>query len=170
MVCYGTGMIRLYKTKEVAEILGLNSTNVEHYLRSGIVVPERRASGRGSSHKFSVSNIIDVAVTKFLADQGISLDTVNTVLLYLRHRELIRQTTGGVTMAQIKPYDTSDGMIHTLVIFHRDDGEPDVFFQKQEPGQRTIALPDEIDSCRIITIVNLGLIIVEVERKVHAFG
>ena len=58
-----------YRTKEVAELIGLNTDQVRHYVRRKLVQPDRGARGE---FRFSFQDVVLLKTAKGLMDASVS--------------------------------------------------------------------------------------------------
>ncbi|MCZ6890188.1 MAG: tetratricopeptide repeat protein [Gammaproteobacteria bacterium] len=71
-----------YTTGEVADLIGLKAESVRHYVRRGLVAPER---GDRDEYRFSFQDVVLLRTAKGLLDARVSVRRTFAVLLKLQH-------------------------------------------------------------------------------------
>ena len=71
-----------YTTGEVADLIGLKAESVRHYVRRGLVAPER---GDRDEYRFSFQDVVLLRTAKGLLDARVSVRKTFAVLLKLQH-------------------------------------------------------------------------------------
>ena len=72
-----------YSTKEVCDILWLQRSNIQYYLSHNIIKVEDRnqpKKGAGSQRYFTPRNIVEIAVSRYLANLGVSIRTLPVLI------------------------------------------------------------------------------------------
>ncbi len=70
-----------YATRDVSELIGFNADQVRHYVRRGLLTPER--GGRGE-YRFSFQDVVLLRTAKGLVDAKVSSRRAHRVLLKLK--------------------------------------------------------------------------------------
>ncbi len=70
-----------YATRDVSELIGFNADQVRHYVRRGLLTPER--GGRGE-YRFSFQDVVLLRTAKGLLDAQVSSRRAYRVLLKLK--------------------------------------------------------------------------------------
>ena len=67
-----------YEAKDIREILGIDKNKLFYWTRTlGLLEPDiEKASGTGTSNKYSLANLIDLAVIKNMVHFGLSLNAI----------------------------------------------------------------------------------------------
>jgi DNA-binding transcriptional MerR regulator len=70
-----------FSRKEVAEKLGIRDRTVWFYTEQGLVIPEiANPTGKGTTRLYSAKNIMEIAVCRKLAEQGLKLELVREIM------------------------------------------------------------------------------------------
>lgn len=79
--------------KDVAQILEIKPSKVQHYTDIGLIVPDVYAgSGRGSRRVYSKRNIFEILIAQRLVSMGLQLQQVRPIL------EILRSHFFGITL------------------------------------------------------------------------
>ena len=63
----------LYTSKDVTNILGIGKNQLSYLVKTRIITPYEKVRGRGRVHKFSLVNLLQLAVIKELINFGVDL-------------------------------------------------------------------------------------------------
>lgn len=78
-------LARGFGTQRTAEIVGVTYRQLDYWARTDLVKPSLvTASGSGSRRLYSYSNLLELKVIKNLIDNGIRLEQIRKIFLYLR--------------------------------------------------------------------------------------
>lgn len=78
-------LARGFSTQRTAEIVGVTYRQLDYWARTDLVKPSLvTASGSGSRRLYSYSNLLELKVIKNLIDNGIRLEQIRKIFLYLR--------------------------------------------------------------------------------------
>lgn len=67
--------------KQVAEKLGISGRTVWFYTEQGIVTPAiHNPKGKGTTRLYSTKNVLELAVARKLADQGLKLELIRDIM------------------------------------------------------------------------------------------
>ena len=70
-----------YSLKHISESIGLKSRAIKFYTEQGVVSPGISAgSGRGTSRKYSKSNIVAFGIIKSLAAYGMTIGKIKNIM------------------------------------------------------------------------------------------
>ena len=70
-----------YTTKQVSELIGINSDAVRHYVRRSLLVPEKGVRGE---YRFSFQDVVLLRTAKGLIDARVSIRKIYRSLLKLK--------------------------------------------------------------------------------------
>ncbi|HUS47522.1 MAG TPA: MerR family transcriptional regulator [Phycisphaerae bacterium] len=74
-----------YNTKQVSEVTGASTSQLNHWDAKGLVKPSiRPATGRGSRRLYSYADLVAIQLVKRLRDQEVSLQRIRRCVQYLR--------------------------------------------------------------------------------------
>jgi len=77
-----------YKTKEIANITGINLRTLQFYTEINLVPSDvedfPRTKGRGKSRRYSGANVIEFSFVRTLTERGFSINLINKVLQRIR--------------------------------------------------------------------------------------
>lgn len=80
-----TQVARVFTTQRTAEIVGVTYRQLDYWARTDLVKPSLvAASGSGSRRRYSYSDLLELKVIKNLLDNGIRLEQIRKIFLYLR--------------------------------------------------------------------------------------
>jgi len=82
----------LYTAKEIKRILGITPGQLFHWGRTwGLIEPEVKAKGRQGKNKYSLENLVQLAVIKELVNSGIELSFIEQLIESTNIFDLLRQ-------------------------------------------------------------------------------
>ena len=70
-----------YTTKQVAELIGIKSDAVRHYVRRSLLAPSKGARGE---YRFSFQDVVLLRTAKGLIDAKVSIRKINLGLSYIK--------------------------------------------------------------------------------------
>ncbi len=74
-----------YNTKQVSEVTGASTSQLNHWDAKGLVKPSiRPATGRGSRRLYAYTDLVAIQLVKRLRDQEVSLQRIRRCVQYLR--------------------------------------------------------------------------------------
>jgi DNA-binding transcriptional MerR regulator len=76
--------VKLYQRKQVAEITGLEPSNVQLYTDRGIVIPVHDPKGQGQARLYNEKNLVEILVCKKLIATGLTLHNVKFIMRHIR--------------------------------------------------------------------------------------
>jgi len=77
--------VQSYNTKQVSEVTGASTSQLNHWDAKGLVKPSiRPATGRGSRRLYSYADLVAIQLVKRLRDQEVSLQRIRRCVQYLR--------------------------------------------------------------------------------------
>ena len=62
-----------YSSKQAASIVGLTYRQVDHWIRSGFLLPEKPANGSGSRRGLSTNDLMSMSLAKAISNAGVPL-------------------------------------------------------------------------------------------------
>lgn len=75
-----------YTQGEVCALSGSSGSQMEHWVRSGIIIPAYDSIGRGVPRRFSLENIPQAAIARQLTAAGFSIKQLRTTFSQLHER------------------------------------------------------------------------------------
>jgi len=131
----------LYTAKDIKKILGITPGQLFHWGRTWkLIEPEIRAKGRQGKNKYSLENLVQLAVIKELVDFGIELSFIEQLIESTNIFDLIRQRRSFILLHK----SASKVEVCTVHEFYKLEGE-------QTP--------------KIYLVINILKIIKEIEEK-----
>lgn len=104
-----TELARGFSTQRTAEIVGVTYRQLDYWARTDLVKPSLvTASGSGSRRLYSYSDLLELKVIKNLIDNGIRLEQIRKIFLYLRE-----DLGADVSTAQLVISGTTSVVVHT---------------------------------------------------------
>ena len=101
--------MRLFSSKQVAEITGVAVSTLDRWAAAGIVPTTVPAAGKGTGRRFSIRDVVLVEVARKLAALGIAHDTIKGVVKLAG--EIIEPPIGnGTFVVKAENEDDPDGM------------------------------------------------------------
>jgi DNA-binding transcriptional MerR regulator len=76
------GVIDLYRTKEVVEILRISRRQLQYWAQTDLVVPSVKT--RGGHHRYTFEDLVALKATKRLIDAGVSVQRIRNSIQGLR--------------------------------------------------------------------------------------
>ena len=70
----------LYTSKDVTNLLGIGKNQLSYLVKTRIIMPYEKVRGRGKVHKFSLENLVQLAVIKELVNSGIELSFIEQLI------------------------------------------------------------------------------------------
>lgn len=102
-------LARGFSTQRTAEIVGVTYRQLDYWARTDLVKPSLvTASGSGSRRLYSYSDLLELKVIKNLIDNGIRLEQIRKIFLYLRE-----DLGADVSTAQLVISGTASVVVHT---------------------------------------------------------
>ena len=104
-----TELARGFSTQRTAEIVGVTYRQLDYWARTDLVKPSLvTASGSGSRRLYSYRDLLELKVIKNLLDNGIRLEQIRKIFLYLRD-----DLGTDVSTAQLVISGTASVVVHT---------------------------------------------------------
>ena len=104
-----TQVARGFTTQRTAEIVGVTYRQLDYWARTDLVKPSLvAASGSGSRRRYSYGDLLELKVIKNLIDNGIRLEQIRKIFLYLRD-----DLGTDVSTAQLVISGTDSVVVHT---------------------------------------------------------
>ena len=156
-------MEKEYTRMWISEFLGMSERTINYYTERGIVIPEvAEGKGRGKIRKYSIKNIVEIAILKQLNGYGLAFKTVENVFQLLR--------------SPVPPDDLTKDIIkwdERSYIDRWKEFEPNsyiVLYQMMDSGEFKIHMPegvpldkvldkDKIKKSGSVLIINVGRIV-----------
>ena len=79
----GTLTVTTYSADEVVRFTGASMSQIEHLVKSGVVIPAAEAPRRGVSRRFSLLNAIEIMLALQLVKLGMSVRNAGKVLTFM---------------------------------------------------------------------------------------
>jgi len=146
--------MREFLSKKAGKIAGVPQRTVQSWTEKGLIIPDiSDTTGTGDRRRYSITNVIELAVLKALSRERLSYHAIRGVAKYLQF---------------IKGYLGVNDQVYLHLAINNNDTEnakPSLQFVK--PGKLLEIGPDAIDYDKIITI-NLTKIKNEVISKLSS--
>ena len=81
----------LFTSKDVINLLGIGKNQLSYLIKTRIITPHEKVRGRGKVHKFSLENLVQLAVIKELVNSGIELSFIEQLIESTNIFDLLRQ-------------------------------------------------------------------------------
>lgn len=105
--------MRLFSSKQVAEITGVAVSTLDRWAAAGVVPTTVPAAGKGTGRRFSMRDVVLVEVARKLAALGIAQDTTKRIVGLVG--EIIEPPIGnGTLIVKAESADDPDGMELTI--------------------------------------------------------
>lgn len=113
---------KTFDKKAVEALTGLTYRQIDYWTRTGIVVPFKPGSGKGSRREYSFKDLVQLRVAKRLRADGISIQKLRKSLSWLRKNfpqvgaplYTLRFLTDGETLFVMDPDKNRNRIIDTL--------------------------------------------------------
>jgi DNA-binding transcriptional MerR regulator len=81
--------VAIFKLADLLRSTGATSSQLDYWLRLGLIVPLKEATSSGDHRQFSILNVIQVAMALWLSVLGMSTDRMKQV--FANHRKTLTQ-------------------------------------------------------------------------------
>lgn len=77
-------LFNVFTTGDIASLARVTYRQISHWVKTGLIVPEKDTSGTGDHRIFNFRNVVEARVIKELRDRGISLQKIRRCVEFLR--------------------------------------------------------------------------------------
>lgn len=155
-----------YATRDVSELIGLKPEQVRHYVRRGLLDPDR---GRRGEYRFSFQDVVLLRTAKGLLDAHVSVRRANRVLLKLKSElHSVR------TLSSVRIYATGNNVVvrEEDVVWDAESGQGQLDFAVRELvgevaslAERNLMEAEELEGLDSDDWYNLGLDLEDVDPE-----
>ena len=151
------GATRTFQTKDLATLLRTNPRRIEGWVEQGLLKPARRGRGPGRRHAFNFENLVQAAL---LLELQATFGEKSPAW-----RRLFPAVTAGLVPLSTRP-DLPWNMI--LMVAH-EEGQVEQVGILDADGESKITsfLTQELGKGRTVTAVHVGLVIKELQTRLH---